>query len=127
MLRSGGRLSEVTLTEVQKLIAEECDAIKALLLAKNLKYGNSAISPLNIFSHTAATEQIRVRIDDKLSRIRNMGTLAEASGAITDEDTVKDLIGYLVLYRIAERLELAKEEEIFSEHLETIKSDAIFR
>jgi len=37
---------------------------------------------------------IRVRIDDKLNRIRNQ---PEAFG----EDVVLDLIGYLVLYRIA--------------------------
>jgi len=38
-----------------------------------------------------------VRIDDKLSRIAN------GSGELSDEDTITDLIGYLVLLKIAQR------------------------
>ncbi len=85
----------------QQYIAEECDAIKELLLAKNLKYGNSATNPLRIFSKADPVEQIHVRIDDKLSRIKTTGQ----SGP--DEDTVKDLIGYLVLLRVAQRLQMS--------------------
>jgi hypothetical protein len=78
-------------------IAAECDALKQLLLEKNAKYGDSALSPSRIFSKASAVEQLLVRIDDKLSRIRTSGP----SGP--DEDTVQDLMGYLVLYRIALR------------------------
>lgn len=39
-----------------------------MLLAKNAAYGNSALEPVRIFSKADPTEQIRVRIDDKLSR-----------------------------------------------------------
>lgn len=86
---------------VQAAIIEECDAIKHLLLRKNAEYGNSALEPIRIFSNRADTaEQIRVRIDDKLKRIQTVG---EAGGTIS-EDTVLDLIGYLVLLRVAERL-----------------------
>ena len=82
---------------VQQMIREECDAVKELLLAKNQKYGNSALEPARVFSKASAIEQILVRIDDKLSRIRT-------SGASTpDEDTEQDLIGYLVLLRVARR------------------------
>ena len=75
-------------------IVEQGLAIIELLLDKNSKYGDSALSPKRIFSHADAAEQILVRIDDKLSRIAN-------SGELPDEDTVFDLIGYLVLFRIA--------------------------
>jgi hypothetical protein len=67
--------------------------IKDMLMEKNQKYGNSALEPVRIFSKSDADEQIRVRIDDKLSRIRN--------GA-DNEDPVKDLMGYLVLLKIKE-------------------------
>lgn len=82
------------LTESQIKIAKECDRIKAMLLEKNRKYGNSALSPVRIFSKSDPLEQLRVRIDDKLNRLMN---------AQTDdtEDTVFDLIGYLVLYRVS--------------------------
>lgn len=79
-------------------IVAECDAIKKMLLEKNASYGDSAINPLRIFSRADPVEQIKVRIDDKLSR------LARGSGKET-EDVTADLIGYLVLLRIAERSE----------------------
>jgi hypothetical protein len=63
-------------------------------LQKNLKYGNSALEPLGVFSQLSAKEGLLVRIDDKLKRIKN-GTLDQ-----DDEDVINDLIGYLVLLKI---------------------------
>ena len=83
---------------VQNLIAEECDAIKELLLRKNKEYGNSAIQPKRMFSNASPVEQIRVRIDDKLSRISTRGDKKIL------EDTEQDLMGYLILLRVAKRL-----------------------
>ncbi len=82
---------------VPELIAEECDALKALLLSKNAAYGNAALEPVRIFSRASSREQILVRLDDKLSRL--------ARGSAAGEDVVLDLMGYLVLLRIADRLE----------------------
>lgn len=76
-------------------IVAECDAIKAMLLEKNTAYGNSALEPVRIFSKADSVEQIKVRIDDKISRL--------ARGSEIGDDTVMDLIGYLVLLRIAKR------------------------
>ena len=76
-------------------IAEECDALKAMLLEKNRAYGSSALSPVRIFAKSDPVEQIRVRIDDKLSRLMR--------GSAAGEDVVLDLLGYLVLLRIATR------------------------
>lgn len=81
-------------TPMRKRIEDKCDEIKALLVDKNLKYGNSAISPLRIFSNSNAAEGLLVRCDDKLSRIKTTG-LSESG-----EDQVTDLIGYLVLISI---------------------------
>jgi hypothetical protein len=72
------------------------DEIKDLLIAKNQKYGNSALEPLGVFSQLSAKEGLLVRIDDKLKRIKN-GSLEK-----DDEDVVNDLIGYLVLLKIIE-------------------------
>jgi hypothetical protein len=68
--------------------------IKDLLIEKNLKYGNSALEPLGVFSQLSAKEGLLVRIDDKLKRIKN-GSLDR-----DDEDVINDLIGYLVLLKI---------------------------
>lgn len=78
----------------QDLIVFECDAIKEILLTKNRKYGDSAIHPTRLFSKADPIEQINVRLDDKLSRL--------ASGqADEDEDVDLDIIGYLILRRVA--------------------------
>jgi hypothetical protein len=78
------------------VIAEVCDEIKILLMEKNRKYGDSALNPSRIFSKSDAVEQIKVRIDDKLTRLKNQQ-------GDEDEDVVQDLIGYLVLLRVAQR------------------------
>lgn len=82
--------------DTQTHISMICDEVKELLLEKNRKYGDSALSPARIFSKANAVEQILVRIDDKLNRIqKGAGLLAN------DEDVVMDLIGYLVLLKIS--------------------------
>ena len=66
-----------------------------LLQAKNLAYGDSALNPLRVFSKASTEEQLLVRLDDKLSRL--------ARGSDAGEDVVLDLIGYLVMLRIARK------------------------
>ena len=69
--------------------------ITELLIMKNKAYGNTALNPTNIFSKLNATEAICARIDDKLARISNKG-INDAT-----EDTVDDLIGYLLLLKMS--------------------------
>lgn len=85
----------MTGTEAQALISQTCREIETLLLAKNRDYGNSALAPMRIFSRADTIEQLNIRIDDKLSRIVNRVNKTIA------EDTELDLIGYLILRRIA--------------------------
>ena len=86
-------MEDMTGTQIE--IATVCDDVKELLLYKNGKYGNSALKPARIFSKSNAVEQLLVRIDDKLNRIKKgVGLLS------TDEDVLMDLIGYLVLLKI---------------------------
>lgn len=91
--------------KIRELIIVECNAVKDLLLQKNKEYGNSAINPLRIFSNVVTVEMINVRIDDKLSRIKNR------KKKVIKEDTVQDLIGYLILLRVLERTEKMKREK----------------
>lgn len=85
--------------QVQRAIADECDFLKALLIAKNEAYGNSALDPVRMFSKASAEEQLLVRIDDKLSRL--------VRGDDAGEDVVQDLLGYLVLLRVCRKLSSA--------------------
>ena len=79
-----------------KEILVQCLEIATLLLEKNISYGNSALSPVAVFSHMTTDEQINARIDDKLSRIKN------AQGYPGDNDLL-DLVGYIVLKLIHQK------------------------
>lgn len=68
--------------------------IEDMLISKNEKYGDSALNPKRVFSKASPLEQLNTRIDDKLSRIANQNS-------DEDEDVDGDLIGYLVLRKIA--------------------------
>lgn len=88
------------MTETHKNFETDLDEIlsdlRELMLAKNRKYGDSALTPKRIFSKANAVEQIKVRLDDKISR------LASAQSD-EDEDVETDLMGYLLLLKIAKK------------------------
>lgn len=80
--------------------AEWLADVAAVLYEKNAAYGDSASNPIRVFSRASATEQLLVRIDDKLSRIaRGAGLLDD------DEDVVRDLVGYLALLAVMKNKE----------------------
>ena len=96
----------------EKIIKEVITEVKDLLIEKNRAYGDSAINPSNIFSNGDALDSLGARIDDKLMRIKNTGITDET------EDTLIDLIGYLVLYKVAMIKEKVDEFESEKEILE---------
>ena len=69
-----------------------------LLREKNEKYGDSALDPMRLFYKGGddAADMIRIRIDDKLSRLAR-----GSEGIETDLDIYHDLIGYLALLIVA--------------------------
>lgn len=79
--------------DFEKEVATVLDLVSKMLIDKNRKYGDAALNPNRTFSKSSTIELINVRIDDKLSRIRN-AQLGD------DEDPEWDLLGYLVLKRI---------------------------
>lgn len=83
--------------DTKDLILEESEAVRDLLIKKNEAYGDSALNPANIFAKGNAIENLCCRIDDKLMRIKMRGITDET------EDTVQDLIGYLILLKVALR------------------------
>jgi hypothetical protein len=62
-------------------IWDACHEIAHMLIEKNISYGNSALEPARIFSTADSTEQLKVRI--------------------AGDNDIDDLIGYLILYKIA--------------------------
>lgn len=64
-------------------------SIGRLVRNKNRLYGDSALYPLRVFSRLSPEEGIFVRLDDKLSRIKNAESLRK--------NDITDLMGYLIL------------------------------
>ena len=85
--------SEKTLTQTQTEITEVMNELRVLLINKNEQYGDSVLEPSRIFSKASIDEQVKVRIDDKINRLLQGDDSLES-----DEDVIKDLIGYLVLF-----------------------------
>lgn len=71
------------------------------IIAKNRSYGDSALHPLRVFSRADWRAGLLVRIDDKLSRVA-------AQQEWPGDDTILDLIGYLVLLRVGQQMEGAE-------------------
>lgn len=77
-------------SRVREILADLGD----LLIEKNNAYGNSALDPVRVFSKADTVEQLNVRLDDKISRIKRGHEYA-------NDDTLKDILGYIVLLMIA--------------------------
>lgn len=80
--------SHDTQTDIIRLL----DNLKEFLLEKNRRYGDSAIDPVLIFSNVSAGDQIKNRLDDKLSRIKHSDKLRK--------NDVADVMGYAVLLMV---------------------------
>jgi hypothetical protein len=74
-------------------IKEILDGMFLLLEYKNRNYGNAALEPLGIFHKGGNENSIKIRIDDKLSRIKNSNELR-----VND---IVDLLGYLILLLVS--------------------------
>lgn len=86
----------------QQKIAEMGLQVVCMLLAKNRRYGNSALDPLRVFARDLSPrDQMHVRMDDKLSR------LVRGTDHTDGEDPIFDLVGYAILDLIA-----AHDEEV---------------
>jgi hypothetical protein len=81
------------LTSAEQIIIE-CEELKDLLLTKNAAYGDAVHQKGPLFDIDPVTG-IQARINDKLRRLQNKG--------LTDntEDSLTDLIGYLIHLKIA--------------------------
>lgn len=84
------------ITNAHREILDVCNNISSMLIEKNKSYGNSALEPVRIFSSSDNVEQLKVRIDDKLSRFSR-------GREYPGDNDIDDLIGYLVLLKIAKK------------------------
>lgn len=95
-------MSEETIKE----ISEICDWVKATLIQRNKTYGDSFMSPINIYARVTPLQSMEVMNDIKLSR------LANGAEAVSQIDTVLDVMGYAVLLiRVIREVEKLPKEQ----------------
>jgi hypothetical protein len=76
--------------DLQIVLAE----LQDFLVQKNIKYGDSALTPTTCFSRNLTPlDGINIRLDDKIKRLMT-------GDASEDEDVELDIIGYLIIKRI---------------------------
>lgn len=90
-------------------------SIKTVLLEKNRRYGNSALEPLNVFYKGDASNSILIRLDDKLSRIKNSSELRK--------NDLYDLLGYCILLLVSWDYENTSFEDKVDKCINRVKSD----
>jgi hypothetical protein len=78
MTKTLGHKAADWLRDVAWLLEQKADA-----------YGDSAGNPLRVFTTASVVDMLLIRAEDKLSRLTR--------GKPGQEDTVKDLVGYLAL------------------------------
>lgn len=98
-------------------ILNEIRNVAELLLSKNRAYGSSFAKPMNVFSKLDPVAAINARLDDKLARIKQSKDFTE--------DTEMDIVGYLILKRIAMRLAREEHERQTQPELPGILAEAM--
>ena len=82
---------------INDLLIDECNRIKDLLVRKNTDYNNSLYAKAPLFDIDPKIG-LMARINDKLNRLKQVGLDDHT------EDSLDDLIGYLIHLRIAYKL-----------------------
>jgi hypothetical protein len=96
-MRKPRKILKVQDRSIEQMIIDQCSEIEQLLVRKNIAYNNSLHTEPPLFPIDTITG-IQARINDKLNRIKQVGLTDET------EDSVLDLIGYLIHLRIALKL-----------------------
>lgn len=96
----------LNMNTTQDKIKQTCDNMKAFLIEKNKKYGNSVINPVDVFLHLITTDtssaesSILIRCNDKINRILNSSELRE-------NDFI-DLTGYFIILLSQRNIDFTK-------------------
>ena len=83
------------------------NSVSEVLIEKNRKYGNAALEPIGLFYKGDSTTSITIRIDDKISRVKNSEVLRK--------NDMFDLLGYSLLLGISQNYWNTPEEYNFEE------------
>lgn len=79
--------------------------VVATLLRKNADYGGSVFRAPLLAPHLSPTAGIQVRISDKVARLGNLLATGQAEVQESVMDTLTDLVGYGILWRVSDALQ----------------------
>ena len=95
----------MTVEKINEIIEAEYNELKEFAIEKNISYNGSIFNPdwiikpsFDLTNKQMIEMGLVARINDKLNRIKSAGLNG------FDEDNIKDLIGYLVLYRCIDKI-----------------------
>lgn len=95
----------MTVEKINEIIEAEYNELKEFAMEKNISYNGSIFNPdytikpsFELNDKQLIELGLVARINDKLNRIKSAGLNG------FDEDNIKDLIGYLILYRCIEKI-----------------------
>lgn len=88
------------------------NSVSEVLIEKNRRYGNAALEPIGLFYKGDSTTSITIRIDDKISRVKN--------AEILRKNDMFDLLGYGLLLGISQNYWKIPEEYKFEEKVQYI-------
>lgn len=89
----------------QRMIATIGLEVVATLLRKNADYGGSVFHPPLLAPTASSTLGIQVRLSDKVERLRNLLATGRAEVQESVMDTLTDLVGYGILWRVSDALQ----------------------
>lgn len=92
------------------------NSLENVLIEKNKKYGNAALAPIKMFYNGDASTSIRIRLDDKISRIKNSDTLRK--------NDMFDILGYVILLGISENVWDIDDDMDFEQKINVIVDNA---
>lgn len=82
------------MADTGKRAADWLRAVAAMVEEKSAAYGDSVGNPVRVFSQAPPIEGIKIRLDDKISRL--------VRGKAAGEDVLKDIAGYVALLAVCE-------------------------
>lgn len=101
-------IQELIQNEDQALIAKIGVGVVATLMQKNHDYGSSVFQAPATAPHIKPEDAILVRLHDKMARLKNLQSKESQVKSESVEDTIRDVIGYWILYLVNKEKELCE-------------------
>lgn len=98
--------------DTEVMMVEEAIKVVFTLIRKNRDYGSSVFDAPRLTPHLDPGIAIDVRLSDKLNRLEQLSKTDPEVKSESIDDTKLDIIGYLILQRVANRLNKTETQNV---------------